>query len=575
MSLTSSFSQADWIDPLNENLSQRDARMEWWHDAKFGMFIHWGVYSVPAGTYKGEQISGIGEWIMRNAEIPVAEYRDYAKEFNPVNYDPDAWVRMAKRAGMKYIIITSKHHDGFALYDSKVSNWDVVDATPYGKDLLRPLEEACIRHGIKLGFYYSQAQDWVHPGGAKARMEEGTGWDESHIGDFDRYLHEIAYPQVKEILSDYELDVLWWDTPHWMTKERADLLRRLIKLRPGLITNNRLGGDYQGDMSTPEQKVPATGLDFDWESCMTMNNTWGFKSYDDDWKSAQTLIRHLIDIASKGGNFLLNVGPTSLGEIPQPSIERLESIGKWMDKNSESIYGTSASPFRKLPWGRCTQKEGKLYLHVFDWPEEGFIRIPGLRNKVTKAYTLADKKRLKIRHNGTEWYLRLPLKSPDPIASVIVLEINGTPEVDPLYPSNEWDGKIPLNPDMCDIEQHGYGDKMQITDDNGTEYIRNWNTNRAHLSWDFMNTNGGKYRLMAEIRSNDLAASEIQLQIQLNDNREKPVRLETIQLGDWSLGILGELDIPRGINSIQLYRRPMGEKYPKLELKNIRLVPVK
>ncbi len=565
---------AAWIDPLDETPTQRDARMQWWRDAKFGMFIHWGVYSVPAGTYKGQQVPGIGEWIMRNAEIPVAEYKEFAREFNPVNYDPDAWVRLAKRAGMKYIVITSKHHDGFALFDSQVTRWDVVDATPYGEDLLKPLEEACIRHGIKLGFYYSQAQDWVHPGGAKARMEEGQGWDEAHKGDFDRYLHEIAYPQVQEILSNYELDILWWDTPVWMNQQRADLLRRLLKLRPGLITNNRLGGDYKGDFSTPEQHIPATGLDYDWEACMTMNNTWGYKSYDDDWKSPEELIRKLIDITSKGGNFLLNVGPTSLGEIPDPSIDRLHEIGRWMDHNSESIYGTSPSPFRKLKWGRCTSKEGKLYLHIFDWPTDGHVRIPGLNNKITHAYALDSGKKLKAQHNGREWYLRVSDIDPDPIATVLVVEIEGEPDIDQLYPSNQWDLSIQLNPDMSDIDQHGYGDKIQIQSENGVDYLANWNTHRASVSWEFMNTHAGKYRIMAKMRSRDLASTGLMVQMQLNGNRVTPVKLNTLQLGEWSYVILGEERVPAGKNTIKLNRRAMGEEHPVVELENIQLVPI-
>jgi alpha-L-fucosidase len=314
----------------NETKEQRDARMQWWREARFGMFIHWGVYSVPAGTYNGKQIPGIGEWIMNRGKIPVAEYKAYAKQFNPVRYNPDKWVRLAKEAGMKYIIITSKHHDGFALFDSKVTDWDVVDATPYGKDLLKPLAQACKKHGIKLGFYYSQAQDWNHPGGAAS----GGHWDPAQDGDMNEYIRTIAAPQVKEILTNYgDIAVLWWDTPTNMNKERADMLQPLITLQPNIITNNRLGGGYKGDNETPEQHIPATGLNYDWETCMTMNDTWGFKSYDNNWKSTKVLIQNLVDIASKGGNYLLNVGPTSLGEIPQPSIERLQE----MDENQRRI----------------------------------------------------------------------------------------------------------------------------------------------------------------------------------------------------------------------------------------------
>jgi hypothetical protein len=380
-----------------ETQAQRDARMAWWREARFGMFIHWGVYSVPAGIYDGKRVGGNGEWIMFRESIPVARYKQYAKQFNPVKYDPDAWVRLAKEAGMKYIVITAKHHDGFALFDSKVTDWDVVDATPYGKDLLKPLAQACRKHGLKLGFYYSQAQDWCHVGGAKAYHS----WDDTVEGDMDDYVRAIAMPQVAEILTKYgDIAFLWWDTPEGMIKERADMVQPLLRLQPGIITNDRLGGHYWGDLRTPEQHIPATGLDYDWETCMTMNDTWGFKSWDDNWKSTTTLLRNLVDIASKGGNYLLNVGPTSEGEIPAASIQRLQAIGKWMKVNAESIYGTSASPFSKqLTWGRCTRKTRaggtRLYLHVFDWPADGQVVLPGIKNELAKAFILETKKELR------------------------------------------------------------------------------------------------------------------------------------------------------------------------------------
>jgi alpha-L-fucosidase len=400
------------------------ANMQWWREARFGMFIHWGVYSVPAGTYHDKKIPGIGEWIMLKAKIPVAEYREYAKDFNPVKYDADAWVRLAKEAGMKYIVITSKHHEGFALFDSKVTDWDVVDATPYGKDLLRPLEQACKKHGMKLGFYYSQAQDWVHPGGAKSGYEEGTGWDKAHLGSFDEYLAKIAYPQVKEILSNYDIDVLWWDTPRWMTKERADRLLPLLALRPGIVWNNRLGGGYKGCFGTPEQRIPDTGLDYDWETCMTMNDTWGYKSYDQNWKSTEKLVRNLVDIASKGGNYLLNVGPTKEGEIPEASVQRLKEIGRWMKVNGESIYGTTASPFPKPAWGRYAKKPGALYAHVFDWPKNGTLSIPLAGAGVKAARLLSQNGPVDLTFDKGEKAVtvHLPAESPDAIDSVVVVE---------------------------------------------------------------------------------------------------------------------------------------------------------
>jgi len=386
-------------DPLTETKAERDARMAWWREAKFGMFIHWGVYSVPAGTYKDKRIDGIGEWIMLSAKIPVAEYKAYAKQFNPVKYDPDAWAALAKEAGMKYIVITSKHHDGFALFDSAVSDWDVMDATPYKKDLIAALAAAARKQGLKFGCYYSQAQDWNNPGGAKAGYPDGGGWDDLHKGSFDAYLKKISIPQVREVLTKIQPDILWWDTAVLMTPERAAPLHALIALRPGLITNNRLGGRYPGDTETPEQEIPDTGFkDRDWETCMTMNDTWGYKSYDQNWKSTQELIRNLVDIVSKGGNYLLNVGPTSEGLIPEESVKRLKEVGAWMKVNGEAIYGTTASPFARPAYGRITAKPGKLYVHVFDWPKDGKLELAGVGPKVTKAYLLADpeKKALEV-----------------------------------------------------------------------------------------------------------------------------------------------------------------------------------
>jgi len=349
----------------NETRQERDARMRWWREARFGMFIHWGVYSVPAGTYKDRNIDGIGEWIMYNGEIPVAEYKEYAKQFNPIKYNPDLWVRLAKEAGMKYIVITSKHHDGFALFDSKVTDWDVVDATPYGRDLLKPLAKACKKYGIKLGFYYSQAQDWCHPGGAAMEKKR---WDPAQAGDMDEYIRTIAVPQVREILTNYgHIAVLWWDTPCDMNKERADMLLPLLKLQPGIITNNRLCEEvYRGDFRTPEQDIPATGLDYDWETCMTMNDTWGYKRNDSNWKPTKVLLFNLIDIASKGGNFLLNVGPKADGTIPEASIERLREIGVWMEVNGEAIYGTTNwDVFREGP-------TGVAFINTYEDEFEGF-----------------------------------------------------------------------------------------------------------------------------------------------------------------------------------------------------------
>lgn len=481
-----------------ETPEQRDARMQWWRQARFGMFIHWGVYSVPAGVYRGKEIGGIGEWIMHNARIPVAEYKQFATQFNPVRYDPEAWVCLAKEAGMKYIVITSKHHDGFALFDSQVTDWDVVDATPYGKDLLKPLAAACDKHGLVLGFYYSQAQDWCHPGGAAA----GGHWDLAQDGSMDDYLRKIAIPQVREILSNYgKLGVLWWDTPVDITRQRADMLLPLLRLQPHIITNDRLGGGYSGDLGTPEQHIPATGTPGrDWETCMTMNDTWGYKSTDHNWKSTETLVRNLIDIASKGGNYLLNVGPTPLGEIPQPSVDRLKEIGRWMKANGESIYATSASPFSRLAWGRCTKKlsddGATLYLHVFNWPQDGILLVPGLRNEILDARLLTTNRKLKTVSSPDGVTIYVPAEPLDPIATVIVLEVKGKPDIEKILPSQSADGSVALPADLADI--HG---QAQVETIDGQPNIGWWTNPKDYVCWSFRVTKGGRFDVMMAFAS--------------------------------------------------------------------------
>lgn len=435
-----------------QNTLTHDQRMQWWRDARFGMFIHWGDYAQLAGNYKGQQVARGGEWIMNRAKIPVTEYQQFAKQFNPVKYDADAWVKTAKDAGMKYIVITAKHHDGFAMFKSNASKWNIADATPYGKDVLKPLAAACKKYGIKLGFYYSQAQDWNNPGGAVARKVATEGWPnpdsaqidaytQAHSGHWDPlqtsatmsdYIDKVAVPQVKELLTNYgEVAVLWWDTPTNMTDEYAQKLQDVLALQPNIITNDRLKRpNFAGDYKTPEQKIPnQSELDGrDWETCMTMNGTWGYKSFDNKWKSTETLIRNLVDIASKNGNYLLNVGPDGSGQFPEGSLTALKGIGQWMKVNGEAIYATQGSPLPTLDWGRCTQKKNgnntTLYLHVFNWPANGQLHVPGVKGKVNSAKLLANGKKLITTTGTDDLLINLPAQAPDAISTVIKLEIS-------------------------------------------------------------------------------------------------------------------------------------------------------
>ncbi|MBM4029265.1 MAG: alpha-L-fucosidase [Planctomycetes bacterium] len=416
----------------------KDERMAWWRDARFGMFIHWGLYAVPAGTYQGERVKGIGEWIMNNAKIPVEEYEKFAGKFNPVGFNADEWVRLAKNAGMKYIVITSKHHDGFCLWDSKVTSWDIMDATPFQRDLLMELSKACQKHSVKLCFYHS-IMDWHHPD-AQAPFYPNYNDTKKSNPNFDRYVETYMKPQLAELLTNYgPIGVLWFDgewIQDWTEPKGKALYDYVRDLQPTILVNNRVGkgrkgmeglsksDEYAGDFGTPEQQVPATGLPgVDWETCMTMNDTWGYKSYDSNWKSTEQLIRTLVDVASKGGNFLLNVGPLPEGLIPEASVQRLKEMGQWMAVNSESIHGTTASPFGRPAWGRCTAKGNKRYLHVFDWPKDGRLEVPLAEGAFDKVYLLADKKQTKLPAIAGEGKvtISLPEKAPDAIDSVVVL----------------------------------------------------------------------------------------------------------------------------------------------------------
>ena len=427
----------------NETQEQKDARMQWWREARFGMFIHWGLYSVLEGEWKDVELQApkLAEWIMHGAQIPLEEYELLCEEFNPVKFDADAWVRMARDAGMKYLVITTKHHEGFCLWPSEVGEYNVAERTPFKRDILGELAAACKKYDVRLCFYYS-IMDWHHPD-----YLPRLAWDTrpTEDADFSRYIQYMK-AQLKELITRYDPAVLWFDgewEKTWTHEMGLDLYHYVRSLKPDIIINNRVdkGRDgmaglhdpatYAGDFGTPEKEVPATGLPgYDWESCITMNHHWGWHKNDKDYKSSRDLIRMLVDIVSKGGNLLLNIGPRPDGTFPPESVERLAAIGDWMKINSASIYGTTASPFPELEWGCCTRKTDgditTLYLHVFDWPKDGKLVVPGLENDIQKAYLMANKQTLQTSVGDDSVTIEVPKEPLDKINTVIVLTVKGT-----------------------------------------------------------------------------------------------------------------------------------------------------
>ncbi len=543
-----------------ETPAQHAARMKWFHEARFGMFIHWGVYSVPAGVYKDKRYSFGAEWIMNFAKIPCAEYRTYGPLFTAGEYDPEAWVKMAKDAGMKYIVITTKHHEGFALFDSKVTTWDAVDEGGAHRDLLRPLVEAAHKAGLKIGFYYSQAQDWNHQGGS------GNNWDPTQKGDMDEYLKNIALPQVKELLTNYgPVDVFWWDTAYGMNRERAAPFAALLQTQPGIISNNRLGGGFKGDTETPEGFIPGQKPDRDFEVCMNINNTWGYSAVGKDFKSSTTLIHNLIDIASKGGNYLLNVGPTKEGNVPQAEIDRLKAVGTWMKVNGDAIYATDASPLGRQSWGRVTQKQENgattLYLHVFDWPHSGKLRVPGLLTVPTSAHVLVGNTKIKSVSDTNGITLTLPKTAPDPVSSTLVLQFKGVPRTIILPVSPDAEGILHLpSPDAAEISG-----KTLKTGDN----LSYWTNPDDYVSWKAALDKPGTYEVSADLSATDATAIEFKV----GDQTLRYSVAPTGSYDKYTSTVLGRMTLPTGAQTFELHAVKDG--WHPTNVKNLQIKLVK
>lgn len=486
-------------------------RGDWFSGDKYSMFIHWGLYSIPAGEWKGQTYYGISEWLMSNrvADIPVSEYEKLAGQFNPEAFDAKAIVQLAVDAGMKNIVITAKHHEGFAMYDSKSSEFDIADASPFKRDPLKELADAAQDAGIGLGFYYSQRQDWYEQGGA------GIGWDSpKQKNDFVEYFNEKVVPQVTELLMEYgPIKTVWFDTPGAMTKDQSMQLVNLTReLQPAAMINSRIGngvGDFRtlGDHSLSE--VNHDGL---WETIDTTNNSWGYAWYDQNWKSGTEIIRRLTSTVARGGNYMINIGPTGEGEIPAAAKTGLRSAGDWLKDNGETIYGASASPWgRAQSWGDITVQGEMLYLHVFDWPSDREIHLSGLKTKIASAELLTTEglgfwgKGVNARKDaGGLTTFTLPKKRPDGLIPVIAVKLTGAPEVDDT-PSIDPSVKTVLNSAFAKC------DGCKNTEIRWMQKFGDWNYANNLLDWETGGTGTwsvdvakpGRYVLEVDYSAND------------------------------------------------------------------------
>ena len=412
-------------------LFSKPDRMEWFNQARFGMFIHWGIYSVPAGQYGTNK--NYAEWIQLQANIPASEYEKYAAQFNPTNFNANEWVQVAKNAGMKYMVITAKHHDGFCMFDSKLTDYTVVKATPWHHDPLKDLSAECKKAGIKFCVYYSDP-DWHHPEFPAEYSQHGFHGNPNPNADLEKYV-DYMQGQIHELLTGYgPIGILWFDdggsfkntmdvrTNCATLLHAQETLNEIHKLQPKTLVNNRLG--IPADYGTPEQRIPGARQTNSFEVCMTLNKHWGYNKNDHNWKDANVVVQNLADIASKGGNYLLNVGPTSQGVFPPDAVRILADVGRWMKINGESIYDTTASPLNAAPaWGRITQKGNMLYLHVFDWPKDGKLILSGVNGKGKRANLLAEKHmKLQITQSPEQIQIAVPTAAPDALDSVIVLQ---------------------------------------------------------------------------------------------------------------------------------------------------------
>jgi alpha-L-fucosidase len=507
---------------------------KWWSESRFGMFIHWGIYSLMAK----------GEWVMYVDRIPVKEYEKLADQFNPVNFDAEAWVKLAKDTGMQYIVITAKHHDGFSMFKTKVDRYNIVDSTPYGKDVMADLAKACQKHGIRLCFYYSHVREWRHPHAQSLEMKTpdrygnyGNFWDypDENKKNLQIYLDEFDKPQLKELLTQYgPIGVIWFDTPSLIRPDQAQEMIDVVKsLQPGCLVNSRVGENVEVDYySLGDDEVPEFNNGVNFETPMTICHAWGYNNMpDNQYRGPNELLHQLIDIVSLGGNYLLNVGPDSTGVIPPEAQERLRSIGEWMRVNSEAIHGTVGSPFPAKPsWGRITAKDDTLYLHLYQWNES--ISLTGIKSKVKAIHLLADpgktvtwSQKPCVTLGYDQLTIHLPEEASDPNVSVVKVQFEIPMSLETRIIEDD-SGSIQLP--ACLSTVHSSSDEPQAQV-NITGVVKSWTSTRDWFSWKVLCEHPGEFAVKITATTDFNASWDFghQLVVEFSDQKNEVTVADT------------------------------------------------
>jgi alpha-L-fucosidase len=569
------------------SMKNHEERIAWWRQGKFGMFMHWGIYSLPAGEWKGKKVGGYAEHLMRKERITRNEYLQVAHQFNPVKFNAEEWVKNAKNAGMRYMIITSKHHDGFAMYPSQVSDFNINKQTPFKRDPMAELSAACKKYGLKFGFYYSHAFDWEHPDapgndweyknpGGDSGLYGGANWYDVHpelLPKAKKYVDEKAIPQIKELLTKYHPDILWFDTPQKLPlSENVRILKAIRETDSNVVVNGRLVrsaganfGDYKNTADRPAEFYPVTG---DWEAIPTTNESYGYSKYDSSHKPVGHFVRLLASAASRGGNLLMNIGPKGDGTFDTRDLNILHGIGKWMDKNSESIYGTKAGPLPLQSWGVSTAKNNRLYLHVFNWPKDGKLIVGGLKGTPSSITFLATKQTLSAtRLNDKDLVIALPKNPVDTLNTVIVLDFKNKIDVDTVrYVSTN----IPVTRLLAfDATQHGKGFGFG---DGKTDryYVDGWKNKEQSLSFNFRTTTPSTFKVVIKYLADNntgatynLTLDKLNVEKQVIGQKQNKVTTEDI----------GQVKLEAGLHELSI--KPVDIKTELMKLLEVQLIPVK